>query len=315
VLLALVAAVAAMQADRATSADEVGGQTCPRFYSEASPWNARIGPNPVYDERSGAYIKTMRGPLTSDPTQYSLPVYEIGEDTVTQRVRVAGMFSRVTSDGRHLERIKRTVVPVPIPEGAAAAAGDDASIIFWNPKTGDEWGFWQARRGTDLVWRASNGYLYNTKWSAVPPVGFGSRGAGLPYLAGLVRPCELRSGKIEHAIAFGTNSAGEDYVYPATKSDGVGGFPNVPEGVRFQLDPALTEQDFERWGLSREGRIIARTLQEYGMILVNGSGRTKIYVEYEGTARWQGRINSATLAPIPLSSFRALTGDPTRAKP
>ena len=70
------------------------------------------------------------------------------------------------------------------------------------------------------------------KWSGVPPIGFNSRGAGVPYLAGLVRPAEVRRGRIEHALAFGCREPGSLFVVPATKSDGAGAFPALPEGAR-----------------------------------------------------------------------------------
>jgi hypothetical protein len=37
------------------------------------------------------------------------------------------------------------------------------------------------------------------------------------------------------------------------------------EGMLFQLDPSLTEADFDAWGLTPEAKIVARALQKYGM--------------------------------------------------
>jgi Bacterial Ig domain/Phytase len=73
------------------------------------------------------------------------------------------------------------------------------------------------------------------------------RRAGVPYLAGLVRACELARGRIEHALAFAYDFPTAEYVFPATKSDGnawdgveddLDSHPgDVPEGTRLQLDP------------------------------------------------------------------------------
>ena len=94
-------------------------------------------------------------------------------------------------------------------------------------------------------------------------------------------PGEIRQGRIEHALAFGyTEPAAEKCVFPASKTDGDSTIPfAIPEGARLQLDPSLTEADFDQMGLDRAGKIIARALQEYGMISVDHSGSLKIYVE------------------------------------
>src|SRR5581483_2879127 len=150
------------------------------------------------------------------------------------------------------------------------------------------------------------GYHYNTNWSGVPPKGFGSRGPGMTYLDGLIRPCEIEQGHIDHAIAFAFVSPSGDWVYPATKSDGdeFGDAPatvpgvtmRIPEGGRFQLDPSLTDDQLGpltdkhgkpcstknpdgTWKLT-PCLVIAHALQKYGMIVADHAGRAKIYAEY-----------------------------------
>jgi len=204
--------------------------------------------------------------------------------------------------------IRRTsTVSAPIPDSAQPAAGSDAQLIVHDAATGDEWGFWQVSRRSDGSWSAVNGYHYNTTWSGVPPHGFGSRGAGVPYLAGLIRPCEIAQGSIDHAIAFAYSSPSPSFVYPATKSDGTSTAPNaLPEGSRLQLDPSMTSAELAQTGCTGPCLTIARALQQYGMYLVDGSGRPKVMAEYEGTAGWNGLITTQTVSPIPLSRFRVL---------
>lgn len=88
----------------------------------------------------------------------------------------------------------------------------------------------------------------------------------------------------------------------------------IPEGARLQLDPSLTEEDFDRMGLDRAGKIIARALQEYGTILVDDSGSFKIYLEdlinnpYT-TQKWTDpglNLTKETIYGIPYTSFRVL---------
>ena len=284
-----------------------------RPYSNDSPWNLKIGPQPVYDPYSKIFIDNIHGWFGADASWFEFPLYEVSKKTTVKKVKISGVYSKVVDNGTRLIIEKRTSVEVPIPEGARPARGTDANIILWNPETGDEWGFWQAKVLYDGSWLARNGYYYNTEWDAIPPFGFVSRGAGLPYIAGLIRPWELKQGKIKHAIGFAVNYPSQLYIYPATKSDGQSMHSAaLPEGARLQLDPTLTEKDFRSWGLSREGRVIARALQEYGMILTDGSGHPKIFVEYQDTAHWGDLLDKNIVRNIPYSAFKLLSLDTPR---
>jgi hypothetical protein len=203
---------------------------------------------------------------------------------------------------------------VPIPAGAQASAGSDAQIIIIDTVTGTEYDLWQVRQDGS-GWSASNGSVYNIYWDGMP-ARYGSRGAGVPYYAGLIRPWEIAAGRIDHAIAFAYPSPANGVcVWPASKTDGNSGSGNaIPEGARLQLDPSLTNADFAAWGLDRTGSIIARALQQYGMILIDVSGRPKIYAENlvanpEATYSWHDpaiRLSANTVSAIPHTAFRVL---------
>jgi hypothetical protein len=223
---------------------------------------------------------------------------------------VDGVFSDVSSAGRRLRISQQQTVRIPVPGGARAAAGSDAHIIIVDRRTGDEWGVWRARRESG-GWRIRNGYHYNVRWSGVPPQDvrngpFGSRGAGIPYLAGLVRPCEISRGRIDHALAFAYDYPSSAHVYPATKSDGLSRDPaDLPEGSRLQLDPRLSRQDLRQLGCLGACLTIAQALQRYGMYVVDNSGRPKLMMEYQGTAKWPD-LNGDTVSPIPMYAFRVV---------
>jgi hypothetical protein len=284
---------------------------CSRPYSADSPWNTPIGSHPRYGADSRAHVAALDRTLTSDPTQYTYPVYEVGAGTPRVPVTVAGTWSNVVDGGRQLEIARNTTVQLPVPRDAMPAAGSDAQLVILDRTTGDEWGAWQFRRDGDAL-RAQNAYHYNVRWSGVPPrasdgTAFGSRGAGIPYLAGLVRPCEIARGRIAHALAFAYDGPSAAHVYPATKSDGRrAGTGALPEGSRLQLDPQLGAARIRSWGCRGVCLVVARALQRYGMYIVDNSGRPKLIFEYSGTAHWGGMLRARTVSPIPLSAFRVL---------
>jgi len=281
-------------------------RNCDRPYSADSPWNTPIGAHPRHHPQSRAHVAALDRTLTSDPTQYTYPVYDVGAGTPKVRVRVAGTWSNVFAGGRQIEVAGNVTVAMPIPRAAVPAAGSDAQVVIVDRATGDEWGAWQFRRD-GRGWSAQNAYHYNVHWSGVPPQRFGSRGAGLPYLAGLVRPCEIARGRISHALAFAYDGPIAQHVYPATKSDGVRTGPGaLPEGARLQLDPSLGPGRIRSWGCRRACLVVARALQRYGMYVIDNSGRPKLLFEYDGTAHWRGAIRAGTVSPIPFSAFRVL---------
>lgn len=284
---------------------------CDRPYRSTSPWNRKIGGSPRIDARSAQRVAQIQGPLTSDPTQYTYPVYHVNRKTPRVRVTLSGVYSSVRSERSH-QIAKAPTLRLPIPDNARPPAGSDAQIILVDRSTGDEWGVWQANRRGDS-WEATNGYHYNTRWSGVPPLSddgrsFVSRGAGVPYLTGLVRPCELERGRIDHALAFAFDSPGPRHIRPASKSDGdaSGGPDAIPEGARLQLDPSITTAELTKLGCRGACRTIARALQRYGMYVIDVSGRSKVILEHVSTARWRGTISDKTVSPIPLSRFRLL---------
>jgi hypothetical protein len=296
---------------RQTGTTAAAGGGCARPYSAASPWNTPIPDRAAVQPGSAGRIAGLGPRLTSDPTQYTYPYYAVGRRTPRQSLRVDGVWSDVGGGGARLERRGGVTVPVPIPAHARPAAGTDGQVIIVDRRTGDEWGAWQlARAGGG--WRAENAYHYNVRWNGVPPragdgTPFGSRGAGVPYLAGLVRPCEIARGRIDHALALAAPNVAPDHVAPATKSDGfLTGPRSLPEGSRLQLDPSLSAAHLRRWGCSGPCLTIARALQRYGMYVIDGSGRAKVLLEYEGTARWRGRLDQHTVSPLRLSAFRVL---------
>jgi hypothetical protein len=290
-------------------------------YDADSPWNTPVGDAAVHSD-SAAYISALADndrPLTSDPDQYTIPVYMFDDDTPRRTVGLSGYFSIYEGDdwSRTGHGTGPTIEQVPIPEGATPSAGMDGQIVIWDPRAGIEYAFWQFARDAEGNYTATNGYRYPTTAGHYGRFadGLAGRGAGLPYLGGLVRKWEIEQGRIDHALAFAYDTPSAAFVFPASKSDGglldgLGG-TELPEGTRLQLDPTATETDYDAWGLSAPAKIIARALQVYGMYVVDCSGSSKIFLEDRTTAGWDATITRNLVSAIPWDRFRAVAPPPS----
>jgi hypothetical protein len=289
-------------------------------YTANSPWNTPIGANPTYDRNSALMVDYMKngvtgGKIYSDTTQYNYPVY--WADANTPKYNVPCMTYRCTVVTNGVVTKVDTMVNVPIPDGAKQANGTDAQMIIIDTTTGIEYGFYHAARQADGSWTAANGYKYPVTTGEGTQPGFGSRGAGVPYYAGLIRPWEIRAGEIKHALAFVYQfTAAAGCVYPAAQTDGkTTGTYTIPEGARLQLNPALTDADFTRWGLSPAGKTVARALQQYGMYLIDSGGSPKIIAENLVANTLYGLswsdpdlgYDKNVIANVPYSEFRVLS--------
>lgn len=287
-----------------------------RPYLDTGFWNTPIGDTPSYDPHSDEMVATIGldsgGRIYSTTDDYSFTVYFIDQTTPRWDIPCTRYKCTIVTP----EKTYRTelLTGVPIPPGARPAGGSDGSMIVIDKTTSAEYNLWGVKRTKD-GWKVSNGSVYNILWDGTPEQ-YGSRGSGLPYFAGLIRPWEIRQGHIDHVISFAYPfPARERCVFPATKTDGDSVMTyTIPEGAQLQLDPSLTEQDFDAMGLDRAGKIIARALQKYGMVLVDASGRSKIHVENLAdnpfaTDQWSDpdlEVTDTTIANIPYTAFRVL---------
>ena len=286
-------------------------------YSKTSIWNTPIGPSPKYDSHSTEMVASLglsnEGRIITAGEAYNYPVYFADEQTPRYDISCTHNECTTASSDREVKRSDK-VRNIPIPVNAQPGEDTDARMIIIDTVTHMEYDLSKARR-TDTGWKAGTVSIYNIDWAGTP-VMHSSRGSGIPGFAGLLRPWEIRQGRIKHALAFGyEQTAAERCVFPASKTDGKSLLTfAIPEGARLQLDPSLTEEDFDQMGLDQAGKIIARALQEYGMILVDTSGSFKIYVEDlinnpNATEQWTDpdlNLTKESIYNIPYTAFRVL---------
>lgn len=199
---------------------------------------------------------------------------------------------------------------VPIPNGAEPDPELDSHLTVIDRSSGCEYDLYGAYRSS-AGWRAAWGNSIRTDSDGIYPEGLSSRASGFAGAAGLIRPEELRAGRIDHALvmAFPNTKAGGP-VAPATSSDGsMDADSAIPIGARLQLDPAL---DLDKLGLRPYERVVARALQEYGMIVGDTGGAVSLYAVHPKSYPsnpYKGLLPDAPYAyldNIPATRFRVL---------
>jgi hypothetical protein len=302
-----------------------------RPFRSDSPWNTPIPSlSPVHPD-SATIVAGMAAQAARIRfgRSYTIPVWVVnGQNVAEVRVRSDAIF-----DFWDTNRDGWTDIPVPVTPEMWAEATPDGHISIIDPFRRLAYEMSKFSRLTDgtptcttfNVWDlADRGYgdpNDGQRWQLR-----GGRGSGFPLIAGLLRPEEIAAGEIRHALVFSfpQNRRADDgsniFLPPACRSDGAYPGTTYPiEGMRLQLDPALTEQDFDGWGLTAEARIVARALQRYGMFLGDNGGAMAIYPQLlapdgdANAAEWERRFPGlfGAVARIPTDRFRIVdTGTP-----
>jgi hypothetical protein len=262
-----------------------GSKYC-RPFGSGAPWNVPVAEVPRHPG-SSTFVQRLWNDAPDRPgnfnlsfDEYTYPVYFVADS--------AGLYPVRTRWRSNLDGKK-----IPWNPRWRPASGSDAQVIILDPDVGAEWDLFAVSFDGTTV-HAQNGSRipgdYRRKEDGHPP----SRGAGIQYLAMLVRPVEIAQGGIHHALSMPIrNTDGEYYVPPATKLE----FPDqppdgIPEGMRFALD--VSDGEIEQWLLTlprslsaetrRSARIIATALRDYGWFITDTSGAAHLQFEDRLTA-------------------------------
>ncbi len=316
VLIALAAGVAAVSLTLLLRGGDEGTPIPPGptpTSAEALPYDPSfafkqpIPANPRIDPRSDAIAARIAENRTSGKTFLASqgevpPVYTASSDSPFYSVEVGG------------ERIRFRVPP-----DAKAGSGADHPLVILDPTHPDFGRDTELRlfgaevdhdarelraRGAGLFHYNNDGARLNPDGSrslAVPFRGSGT-GSGLSILAGLIRPEEVRAGRIDHALRFTYSSPDftDGVRPPAVKTDQPNGTTTrdpasaIDMGTRLQLDPGVDCESRTVPGAPAKGRetqllrMICRALQRYGMIAVDGTSKDGLILMMENseTADW-----------------------------
>lgn len=304
--------------------DNEANQVVPerQFFSDGSPWNRRIDTVRV-DPRSDKMI---------EDAHWRVGVLErpFGE-TFEQQIRIdSGLFINTTrwtvpvvAGGSPTSLVCRQLVcgdganttVLNIPDDVDPDPRYDGWYSVFDTASSTAYDLWRARREDD----DTISYNYMRKWDLDGP-GFsepyheGARGSGLPLFAGLIRPGELESGEINHALAISLpGPAAGVFVQPASSTDGNGRTTSIPEGARIRLkrdvvlpppvDPLTGKVIKLDKQQQRLADAIVACLRTYGAIVVDRAAVPTLYAQRDVTGNL---INGNELQGLVLSDFEVL---------
>ncbi|MEZ5154738.1 MAG: hypothetical protein R2718_01380 [Solirubrobacterales bacterium] len=288
-----------------------------RPFLSTSPWNTRVAGRSVApdsrrmmrqarlrvatSERPNGRIvqekRRIKVGLTVNVTRWTVPVFSNNQPGAIPRVAVC----------RQLDCGPDAIESITIPPDACPDPRYDGWMTALDVGARIAYDFWRGRCEAD----GSLSYHYVKAWQLdgpgfQQPTGVSARGSGLPLFAGLITPEEIRSGRIEHALAISIPGAAQRrYVQPASRTDGTGSFRSVPEGARLRLRPGserLLTDTFVRNGTEKAtARAIITALERYGAIVVDRSAAPTMYAQRN--ADWRGILPLNLLQDIPLKRF------------
>lgn len=280
-----------------------------KLWSDDSYWYMKIKENPTLHPNSDEMIDWLMTTHEDDASKGKYPniqwrswtnvVYDAYEETPLYSV-----YDESAS------QYKNIPFPDPYPVKIPEEADHSVTIIDWYRET--VWDLWNVRTTgeTYIVGDACPIDLYGSGlWNVGQ--GWTSGGGGLATVAFMIRPEEIEAGVINHALGCAMEAGGpwadgsrfdaeEGFVYPPavhTDREVTSSNPyEIPEGARIQLDPAL---DLDSLGLSPAAKIIAKAMQDYGIVCAEAGGTWHIYAEHDFTADWNPpSMSGLILSPI-----------------
>lgn len=216
---------------------------------------------------------------------YGSPVYVGGANT-KQRTVPCSLFP-CGVQGVMKEKTE-ALFDVPIPEGARPDPSEDAHMIVYDRARGYVWEMFGASvNNATGRWKTRGGIRWDLAGPGYDEIGEPGTavGAGIPMFGTILRPEEIRTalkdgtGVVPHVLSGGYDSPRVGcFIGPMAKTtDGDDGRTwAIPEGAVLQLNPAI---DVDKLELSPAGKVIARTLQQYGLVIRDDTGAFSIDVE------------------------------------
>jgi hypothetical protein len=285
-----------------------------RPFSNDSPWNTRIPSNAAIDSQSSRFIDDLsKGDFSVNIDNWSILVYYINSDSVP-KVNVInsrpGIYGKGFAEPNHIPILPDFIASPPVGDFS------DNHLCILDTSKMIEWDMWAARKNKEGVWTTGLGAVTDVRSSGVEKPWFDqehefdahrSRAGGFPLIAGLIRPDEIKTGTIDHALVFAyQRGRSEFFVPPASTAQATVEEMNnrvgIPMGGRIQLDPAI---NVDTLNLTPACKIIAKALQEYGAFNGDYAGATVLYADNSPAAlkQWKGVLQKTDFLAVFTPSF------------
>jgi len=261
---------------------------CPVFPA-SSPWNQRVDGRPLHP-RSDAIVRSI-GLDGSVHPDFGSGRYE---------GRTIGIPYTVVSKMQKRSRVRFEYAdesdkgPYPLPASPKVEGGSDRHVLLVQKGTCKLFELFAASR-SGSSWSAGSGAIFDLRSNKLRPRGWTSAdAAGLPIFPGLARYDEVAKGEIRHALRFTVSQTRRAFVFPARHFASDLTDPDLPAmGQRLRLRRTVRLD-----GLPRQARVVAKALQQYGMLVAdNGSNW---YISGAPDSRWDnddlralGRLNGS----------------------
>lgn len=261
--------------------------TMPDAFTEASYWNTPIPDGAAVHPDSERILEFLREDNAEngcillsghDGNDWGMPAYAAGTDdpvysVVSRKYQLPPEFSSLR-----------------IPVGALPADSSDGEMVVYDLVSNVVALFSKAVYDADTdTWTVNGGSIAHLNSNGLDgslPAADDVRNRGTfrgyPGAVAMIHWDDIADGKLDNVVKIGVNNAREGFVFPMVGSDGDTDDPDAPvEGARIRIKPDV---DLEELGLSDQALIIARGLQEYGMVVADNTGGG-IELKLEDTVR------------------------------
>ena len=242
-------------------------------FSPSSPFNLLVPPNAPVASNGGSLSGRTLGVAYAE---YTPAVFVSSPSDPQYTIRLTSGWGPNPLNGKR----------VRIPAAARRANDGDGHLTIVVPQENLVISLYQAAQGP-------SGGTWNATWGGMAPLNGsggnqrdsgGGRESGISQLAGLISPDDVRrgiamgaNGDLGHALAMLHNQvSSRSFVHPAIFPGG-NASSGLFMGQRVFLDPSLDVSSIRFEGDARAqrfGRLVARTLQRYGAIVVTNSAAT-----------------------------------------
>jgi hypothetical protein len=265
---------------------------CWRPYGRRSPFNRKLPASPALSPNSIAIVDRWADLTLSEPSDgpgfqvgtadtdedWAHPIYFSRPRHPRFKVQCTEAWGRCEVEGARLR----------IPNVARPAGGGDGHMAVIDQRRGWEYDFWQVQRKPRGGGRLRVSWGGRTRIGTRRAHGLGSSATAAHFglAAGVIRPVELRSGHIDHALFITVRCTNGTYVWPA---HGPGaGTSCASLGLSNSNAPALGQHLFlhmshaqiKALDVAGWQKVILRAMADYGLFVGDsGGGDGSIIVE------------------------------------